>query len=351
MLENLVDNFTQKLRHLSFGRAKQQAFIEDLNSLVEDGVPATQAIAAIERTAEGAVKEVAQSILEAFATGQKIADGMFGWFPQSVVAVIRSGEESGTLPNSLSAAGQALAQSSSVVSSLLSSLIYPTIVLILACVVAVFLKHSIFNNFLAIKPLQAWPANGKAFMYFAGYVEKWWLLTIIAIVVGVIGFSRILKTFTGEIRDFLDGFPPFSLYRMVVAARFMRALGLLISNGVTFHEALSILQDQATPYLTWHIYMMQLRLSSGRDNIAEVIETGLIAKEDMARLLVIAQGKGLEHALIRLGVRASQKTVSVMDLTGKILGGVFLALDAGIAIFMILAVYGVGISLTGGGGL
>lgn len=345
----MFEELQQKLRALSFGRAKQQAFLEDINSLIEDGVPAPQAVTAIEHTSEGVTKEVAQAILTAFATGKKMADGMEGWFPQSIIAIVRSGEGSGTLTNALSSAAQSLSQSSSIVSSLLSSLIYPTIVLILACIVAIFLKHSIFNNFLAIKPLQAWPENGKAFMAFADYIEKWWSVTIIAIIAITVVFSQILQKVVGDVRDFLDNFPPFSLYKMMVASSFMKVLGLLISNGVTFHSALNILQEQATPYLTWHIYMMQLRLSSGRDNIAEVLDTGLISKEDMARLLVIAQGKGLEHALIRLGIRAAQKSVSKMELTGKILGGIFLALDAGIAIFMILAVYSVGISLTGGG--
>jgi type II secretory pathway component PulF len=342
-------DFIQKINYMRFGRAKQQAFVEDLNSLIEDGVPVTQAITAIGKIASDKItREVTQSILGAVGRGQKLSDGMEGWFPQTIVEIIRVGEEGGTLTETMRAAVKTLSQNVSIIASLLSSLIYPLVVLLLACVVGIFLKHSIFDNFAAIKPIATWPANGRQFMFFVTFIERWWWTTIIMIFGLGFAFHQIFQKFTGEYRKLIDFIPPFSLYRSVVAAGFMEIMGLLVSNGVTIKEALAIVQRKATHYLTWHIYMMQLRLSGGKDNIAEVLDTGLISTEDITRLMVVAEGKGFEHALVRLGALAVEKNDKKMQLVGKLAGGILMALDAMFAIFMILAVYSVGVSLTGG---
>ena len=105
---------------------------------------------------------------------------------------------------------------------------------------------------------------------------------------------------------------------------------------------------EASPYIAWHLFVMDMRLGGGRENIADVFDTGLIQKTDIVRLKVIARGKGFEHALIRLGSHAQEQNQRKITLTGKILGGLLLAVGAGFAAFMVFAIYGVGSFLGGG---
>src|SRR3989338_10447912 len=91
----------QQLQRFAFTRGQQQAFLEDVCMLIEDGVPAPQAIATTHEIATGSVKEVARLILDKIAEGKRIADGMEGWFPQPAVEIIRSGEEGGTLTKTM----------------------------------------------------------------------------------------------------------------------------------------------------------------------------------------------------------------------------------------------------------
>jgi type II secretory pathway component PulF len=335
--------------YVAFNRAKQQAFLEDLSSLIADGVSVQQAVVTIQEFSKGVEEKVAKSILTALSEGKYMAEGMENWFPLHIIAIVRSGEEGGTLADTMHAAAEALSQSVSVASSLLSSLAYPFVVLVLACVVAIFLKHSIFSNFATIKPADQWPEIGKTFMYFATIAELWWW----AVIIGVVGFIYLLLQFfhlyIGNVRKFLDTFPPFSIYRAFVAAQFMEVLGLLVSNGISFKDALTIAQRKSNRYLIWHVYMMQMYLGGGKENIAEVLDTGLIDAQDIARLKVIAKGKGFEHALTRLGEQATRKNTKQMQTLGKILGGLLLALDAGLAMFMILSVYNVGTFIGGAG--
>lgn len=332
----------KKIKTLQFSRREQQAFLEDVSALIEDGVPASQAIQTIEQIATGPTKWVSQNILQKIAEGKYIADGMYGWFPHSVVEIIRAGEEGGTLAQNMIAASRAVSRRSKGFGSLLNSMIYPAVVLITGLIVAIFIKNSVLTNFAEIKPISQWPSNGQLLYTIATWMEHWWWCLILILIALVLIISRLLIELTGDLRKNLDTLPFFSLYRSVAAAQFTETLGLLLSNGIILKRALNILRVRANNYIAWHILMMEIRLSGGRENIAEVLDTGLLSKADVLRLRVIAKGKGFEHALVRLGQLSAERTQSKINLTGKILGFAMLGLGAMWAAFMIFTIYSVG---------
>lgn len=332
----------KKLNQLLFGRSEQQAFLEDITNLIKDGVPAPQAIATVQELATGSTKEAAKDILEKISEGQFVSDGLAGWFPPAIVEIIRSGEQGGVLTQAMTAAIKFLTQRSSAISSLLGSIAYPITVFIIGLIVSVFLKHSVFTNFAAIKPINTWPEDGQILMALATFVETWWWLIIVIIFVLGIFIRQTLINLTGKIRNAVDIIPPFSLYRDYTSARFMETLGLMLTNNITFKHALTILQHNATRYLAWHIYLMQFRLSSGRENIADVLDTGVIKQADMLRLRVMAKGKGFIQALLHLGAQSLTRNTRNIIKSGKIIGAIVLAIDASFLAFMIFSVYGVG---------
>lgn len=338
----MLEQIRQKFEALQFTQKHQQAFLEDISTLIEDGVPANQAVQTIAQIATGVVKNVANAILQKISEGKPIADGMQGWFPQPIVEIVRAGEEGGTLAENLHAGARALAQKNKGLTALVNSTVYPIAVIIMGLVVSVFIKHSVFANFAAIKPVSQWPSNGQVLYNTATFVESWWWLVLIIIVAFFIMLGRLLQELTGEPRKFMDSLPILTLFRSVTAARFMETLGLLLSNGIVLKRALTIMRFKASHYLAWHIFMMELRLSGGRENIAEVLDTGLISKGDILRLRVIAKGKGFEHALVRLGQLSADQATKNIELTGKVIGYVLLGLGAFWAAFMVFAIYNVG---------
>lgn len=325
-----------------FSRKKQKIFLEDVSALIKDGVPAPQAISTVFEISKGASKRVAKSMLDSIAEGKRISESMEGWFASAIVEVIRSGEEGGTLVKTMDAAVVALSQQSSAVTSLLGSLIYPIVVFFMAIGVTVFLKHSVFSQFALIKPVETWPENGQLLMAIGTFVESWWWTIFLAL--GALFFlvNQVLTKVTGEIRYVIDDIPLLSLYRLYSSASFMQTLGLLLTNGVAFKQALNIMQRSASKYLGWHIYMMQGKLSGGKENIADVLDTGMIPEEDILRLKVMAKGKGFPGALVSLGEQALEKNSVKIRVSGRIFGGLLLAFDAMFLMFMIFSVYAVG---------
>lgn len=342
----MFSNIYQVWDKVQFGRKQQQAFLEDLLSLINDGVPINQAIETIRDVSSGITKRVAAHIANQIAQGKLLADGMQDWFKRPLVEIVRAGENSGTLTTTLTAAIQSFAQRSSAITALINGMLYPLTVVLLALGVSVFIKNSVLISFAKIKPVAQWPSVGQTLYYLGEITQTWWWLVFLLLIALFILLTKLMRDFTGDLRHRIDHLPLLSLYRDSVAARFMETLGLLITNGVTLKKAITIIQLEASPYLAWHLLMMEYRLSGGTDNIADVLDTQLIRYTDLMRLRVVAKGKGFDYALINLGRQANEKNSKTIALTGKILGVVLLLSAALIAVTLILGIYTIGSSLT-----
>ncbi|MBS0349619.1 MAG: type II secretion system F family protein [Proteobacteria bacterium] len=335
-----------KVQHLQFTRKYQQAFLEDLASLIEDGVPASQAIDVIISVSAGITKKVAESISVSIAKGQSLADGMQFWFSRAVVEMIRVGETNGALPQTLRAAATTYTQYVSTLNAFLTSVLYPLSVVILALAVTAFIKNSVLQSFIEIKPLSSWPAVGKNLYQMGAFIQAAWWLILLTVIFLIVIINNVLKNVTGHMRQWIDDLPLISLYRAAVAARFMETLGLLVANGVVVRQALSTMQYDATPYLSWHLLQMEYHLSGGQENMGDVLDTNLISWGDLMRLRVVAKGKGFDQALISLGRQARERTAKKIDRAGKIIGALFLLIGAGIAMTIVFGIYNVGSTLT-----
>lgn len=337
----------QKIKYGLFLPTQQQVLLEDVAALIEDGVPLSQAIDMLAKLTSGLTNEVVKSIALKIAEGRPMAEGLAGWYPSHVVEIIRAGEEGGALAKTLATATKLLSQKNTALASMVSALAYPLVVIGMGFAVTVFVNRSVFKEFSAIKPITTWPSNAQFVVWLGQSIENYWFWAILISILACIGLGQLLRNYIGEGRQWLDVVPGLALYRKLMAARFMETLGLLITNGVVFKKALKIMQHNANPYLAWHLLTMEFKLGGGRQNIAEVLDTGLIDKADLVRLRVIAQGRGFEQALLRQGQRASEQGLQKIKTSTKTVSALLLALGAMLAAFLITSVYSVGTLLAG----
>ncbi|HVE43760.1 MAG TPA: type II secretion system F family protein [Gammaproteobacteria bacterium] len=337
----------QYLRRWQFGTKKQLAFLEDFFVLIQDGIPANRAIEMMSQVTKGLTFEVAVSISQKISQGQQLADGMQDWFSPNIVEIIRVGEAGGALTQSLQSAINMLAQKGVAISSFVGAVSYPLVVISIACVVILYLKSSVFTQFALIKPMDQWPAAGQRLVALANMIETWWLAFIVTIILLVFVLRRVMLNYIGVFRPQLDRVPPFSFYRRFVAARVLETLGLLVSNGVVFRSAIKVMQHQSNPYLLSHLFEMERLLSTGKTNIADVLDTGLVGDQDLMRLRVMAEVKGFEHGLVRMGVRGTEQATATLQMISKIVGGILLAIGGVMVILIIQGVYLTGMAMGG----
>ena len=344
-IRDAVSRIGLTIRRWQFGTKAQLAFLEDLYLLINDGIPANRAVEMMAQVTTGLTREVSQSLAHKIAQGQPLAEGMREWFSTNVVEIIRVGEAGGALPQTMKSAISMLSQRGVAISAFAGAITYPLLVIVIACAVIVYLNNSVFVQFRTIKPIEEWPASGVRLVALANTIENWWWLVLLAVIAVIIALRHVMTNYTGELRPTLDLFPPFSFYRKFVAARLLETLGLLVANGVVFKSAIKVMQYQANPYLNSHLVMMEHLLSTGKTNIAEVLATGLVERQDLMRLRVMAEVKGFEHGLVRMGIRGTEQATATLKFISRIIGGVLLAIGGILIIIIIQGIYLTGMSM------
>ena len=105
------------------------------------------------------------------------------------------------------------------------------------------------------------------------------------------------------------------------------------------------MQYQANPYVLSHLVQMERLLSTGKSNIGDVLATGLVNQDDLMRLKVMAEVKGFEHGLIRMGIRGTDNATATLKIISRLLGGFFLILGGGLIIVIMQGIYLTGMSM------
>jgi len=346
-LRSYGDGIVFLFKKMQFGSKAQLAFLEDLYTLVNDGIPPNRAIDMIAQVTTGISKDVARSISKKIGEGQALAEGMKDWFSPNIIEIIRVGEEGGALAQTMKSAINTLTQTSSSLGAILTAVIYPLMVITMACGLIMYLDKSVFAQFRLIKPIEQWPEAGRTLIFTSGIIHNWWWAVVVTIIVLIVVTRRIMTNYIGDFRIYIDNIFPFSIYRRFVAARFLETLGLLVSNGVVFKTALKVMRYQANPYLNSHLIIMEHLLGMGKGNIADVLSTGLVSEKDILRLRVMAEVKGFEHGLVRMGVMGGEQTTKTMKLIAKIIGGSLLVVGGILLLIIIRGIFLTGMSMGG----
>lgn len=230
-----VANFT---RELSIMLGAGQDLDRSLRFLVD-----TAANARVRATVEGLRKTVRDG--GSLATALAVHPGSF---PKLYVGLVRAGEAGGTLAPTLDRLADLLERERALASTITSAMIYPGLLLLAAVGSITLLLTQVLPQFVPLfeqsgavlpRPTQLLIAAGDA-------VSAYGLYALLALIVLALAAVQALKQPRPRLlRDRLLLRLPVvgGLSREVIAARFTRTLGTLLSNGVPLITALGIVQD------------------------------------------------------------------------------------------------------------
>lgn len=224
-------------------------FIRELATAVSAGLPIVPALRTIARAGRSAYQAAMLAhLLAEVERGRTLADAMKSWgkpFGELVVSLVKAGESSGKLVETMEQCGELLEKDVALRRSVLSATLYPMILLALVTAAIVVMMTLIVPQVLAsvgpslkTLPLPTRIVKGAAeFM-----VSYWWAITI-AMALGVFGW-RAART-NPATRLSMDRaalrLPLFGvLMRDALVARFTRTLGTLVSAGLPLLSALRL---------------------------------------------------------------------------------------------------------------
>lgn len=175
---------------------------------------------------------------DALAKHPKVFSGLY-------VSLIKSGEASGRLQESLLYLAEHLEREHDLRGKIKGALVYPAFILVTFVAVAIVMITVVFPKItgLLVESGQGLPGITRALISVSDFLINFWWLIIVLIILLVIAFRFWLKTKTGAYQfDALKiKLPIFgSLLKKIYLARFSENLSTLVAGGIPINRALDV---------------------------------------------------------------------------------------------------------------
>lgn len=227
-------------------------FTRQFATLVGAGLPIAQSLRTVsEQTSNKAMKAVVEDILADVEAGRSLGDA-FGKHPEVFsnvyLSLIRAGEVSGTLDESLKRIASQEEKDEKMLSSIRNAMVMPIITLVVIFVVFLYMMLEVVPHVESLYAdlRQDLPPLTVAFVAIKNFILNFWWLAILIIAGLVVAFNQYRKTEPGTrmMANFKLNVPMFNgLFRMLYMARFTRISQILLSTGVAVLDTMQIAGD------------------------------------------------------------------------------------------------------------
>ena len=224
-------------------------FTRQFATLVGAGLPIAQSLRTVsEQTNNKAMQAVIEEILANVESGRSLSDAFEKHpdiFSKVYLSLIRAGEVSGTLDNSLRRIADQEEKDDKMLGKIKSAMTMPLITLFVIIVVFIYMMLEVVPHVESLYSdlHEQLPALTQALVNIKDFlISMWWLVLIILAVV-VVAVGQYLRTESGiKVKDTVKlNVPMFSgLFRILYNSRFARIAQILLATGVSVLDTLNI---------------------------------------------------------------------------------------------------------------
>jgi type II secretory pathway component PulF len=299
-------------------------FTKQLSTLLNSGIKLTEALSVLTlQSPDQRFKTALTEIRDRVVTGESFTDALKDYedyFDVIFVAMVRVGEVTGTLGESLKTIAGFMEKRQRVESKVLTAMIYP-IVLVFFCLAAIVILTTKVIPPIGKQILQAGqelPWVTQQMMNFSHILTSWRVLVLIGVIVAIaLAAKRFFRTERGAyLRDrFLLSLPVFGpLVRQRVVARFASTLSTLIGSGLAMAESLRVVAETTGNSLMKRaIQRARERILAGADIATPLRESGVIDPA-IAHMVAVGEKSGeLEIMLKNISENLESSTDIVIE--------------------------------------
>lgn len=329
----------------------------NLGAMLSAGLALSRALSVVERQSKNPrLKLLIKKIRERINSGESFNEALREdpkTFSDLYVAMVRAGEEGGSLAETLQTLSVQMERASTLRKKVKGAMIYPAIVISIMVIIGIlmmlFVMPSITDTFKKLNV--ELPTTTKVFIAVSDFFNAHLVLTLLAMVGSVVGFIFILRTKIGKkvFHYIIIKLPVIgTITKETNAARTARTLSSLLISGVDVIRSLNITEEVVqNVYYKKVIHEAAIRVEKGQP-LSEIF----IEREDLYPVLVgemIAVGEETGQISKMLGELAvfyerevEQKTDNISTIVEPILM-VFIGGGVGIfALAMIAPIYSIG---------
>jgi len=334
--------------HRKISARDMEFFTRELATLLEAGLPLDQSLQTLLEVADSAalkrlITAVDEDVRRGVALSAALADQQFG-LSVLFINMVRAGEASGSLDESLSRLADYLQRSRDLRDSITSALIYPIILVIVAglsvTALLMFVLPQFSQMFADLGAALPWPTQ---LLLTVGEIVRsyWWVIPSAALAIGFLG-RRWLSDPAHRLR--VDGLVlqlPLVGELIVKSelAKFTHTLGTMIGHGVPLVRSLEIVRGgMSNRALGQCVVTATEGLQRGQGLATPLGDDGLFPSLAIKLIHIGEESGRLEEMLLRLAdiyerdVRTTlQRLLSLLEPTlivglGVVIAGIILAI-------------------------
>ena len=224
----------------------------NLGSMIVAGLTVSRALSVIERqTKNPKLKQVVQAMVARINKGDSFNESLRDVpdvFNDLYVAMVRAGEESGNLAESLQTLAVQMDRTNTLKKKIKGAMIYPSIVIIVMVVIGILMMIYVMPQITGVfKDMEAeLPPTTKVLIAASDFLVQYTLVAIGGMLAALIGFVYALKTKWGTIATswLITRLPVIgNLAKETNAARTARTLSSLLNSGVDVIQSISITEE------------------------------------------------------------------------------------------------------------
>lgn len=328
-------------------------FTSELSDLLASGMKLGNAMAALARRQTGKARDIiAADLRDEIIRGSSLSQALARWpetFPQLYLAMVRAGEASGQLVQSLQNLARHYERVQEAREKVIMALIYPAIVLGFGTLVLIFAMVFVVPRFNAIfaELGGTLPLPTLILVNVSHFLMRYGLVLLLGVAAGVYLLRRLIRTPRGRrLADAIMLKTP--VVREIVKANafshFARTLGALLASGVPVLEALAIVEKTVgNSVIAEEIRRARERVTDGA-SISGPLAAGRIFPQLLTDMLAVGEESGdtsgaLSHIARRYDAELDRAVKVLTTVLEPILILIMAVLVGYVAISMLLAVF------------
>ena len=248
------DSMTKPAHAVRAARGKVKSreitvFTRELASLFKSGVPILTSLEIIREQSEDVyLKDILMDIHDEVKEGSTFSDALSKYprvFPPVYIAMVKTGENSGALPEVLLSIADYRMKESEMMSRFRMALAYPALMAVVGIATIVFMFTFVVPRLtkMYIDLGESLPVLTRILLAISGLLRHGWPAIVLVLAVFVFIFRWRIRTASGKKNwsQFILGLPLFGKFiTKAELARFCRIFGLLIKSGVPILSAIHI---------------------------------------------------------------------------------------------------------------